>query len=221
MSPPSRYLTLPDGVDVAHEIEVRRSRFLCLLRRAPDEEAARTLLAEARREHHAARHHCSAWIVGADRDLQRSSDDGEPSGTAGAPMLAVLNGHPRGPGGEALSDVAAVVVRWFGGVLLGAGGLVRAYSDAVSAALDDAPLVVRERVLLRRVAVDHAGAGRLGHELRRTDVVVRGVEHAADGATIVVGVAPESDGALTAWLGARGLRAADGGVDHVDRPLRR
>jgi uncharacterized YigZ family protein len=221
MSTPSRYLTLPDGVDVAHEIEVRRSRFLCLLRRAADEEAARTLLAEARRAHHAARHHCSAWIVGADCDLQRSSDDGEPSGTAGAPMLAVLNGHPPGPGGEALSDVAAVVVRWFGGVLLGAGGLVRAYSDAVSAALDEAPFVVRERVLLRRVAVDHADAGRLEHELRRTDAVVRGVEHAADGATFVVGVTPEGDAALTAWLGARGLRATDGGVDHVDRPLRR
>lgn len=216
---PSRYLTLPEGVDVAHEIEVRRSRFLCLLRRAPDEDAARALLAEARRAHHAARHHCSAWIVGPDRGLQRSSDDGEPSGTAGAPMLAVLHGHAPGPGGEALSDVAAVVVRWFGGVLLGAGGLVRAYSDAVSAALDVAPLVVRERVLLRRVAVDHAGAGRLEHELRRTDAVVRGVKHAADGATLVVGVTPEGDAALTAWLDARGLRATDGGVDHVDRPL--
>jgi putative IMPACT (imprinted ancient) family translation regulator len=173
------------------------------------------------RAHHAARHHCSAWIVGADRGLQRSSDDGEPSGTAGAPMLAVLHGRAPGPAGEALSDVAAVVVRWFGGVLLGAGGLVRAYSDAVSAALDEAPLVVRERVLLRRVGVEHAAAGRLEHELRRTDAVVRGVEHAADGATLVVGVTPEGDATLMAWLDARGLRATDGGVDHVDRPLRR
>jgi uncharacterized YigZ family protein len=216
--PPARHLTLPVGREVAHEIEVRRSRFLCLLRRVDTEEQARELLAEARRTHHAARHHCSAWVLGADRALQRSSDDGEPSGTAGAPMLQTLLGHRHGPEGEELSDVAAVVVRWFGGVLLHERGLVRAYSGAVAAALDEAPLVVRERVLLRRVAVDHAAAGRLEHELRRTDAVVRGVEHGAHGAVLVVGVTPAADPALEAWLGARGLTAQDAGVDHVDRP---
>jgi uncharacterized YigZ family protein len=217
--PPARHLTLAADRDVAHEIEVRRSRFLCLLRRVETEDDARELLAAARRSHHAARHHCSAWVLGADRGLQRSSDDGEPSGTAGAPMLQTLLGHRHGPDGEELTDVAAVVVRWFGGVLLGAGGLVRAYSQAVAGALDAAPLVVRERVLLRRVAVDHATAGRLEHELRRTDAVVRGVEHGAHGAVLVVGVTPAADPALQAWLRAHGLHAQDDGVDHVDRPL--
>ena len=84
-----------------------------------------------RAQHWDARHHCSAFVLGPRSELQRSSDDGEPAGTAGAPMLEVLRG-------AGVSDVAAVVTRWFGGTLLGAGGLVRAYGDAVRAALAEA-----------------------------------------------------------------------------------
>ncbi|CAN5451703.1 hypothetical protein BH10ACT10_BH10ACT10_10780 [soil metagenome] len=96
------------------ETEVKRSRFLCRIERVADEDAARTVVERARKEHPDARHHCSAFVLGPDGDLQRSSDDGEPSGTAGAPMLEVLRGHE-------VSDVVAVVNRWFGGTLLGAG----------------------------------------------------------------------------------------------------
>ena len=106
------------------EIEVKRSRFLCTLERVEDEQSARALVDRLRREHWDARHHCSAFVVGTPPvPVERSSDDGEPAGTAGAPMLEVLRG-------AGLSDTAVVVTRWFGGTLLGAGGLVRAYGDA-------------------------------------------------------------------------------------------
>ncbi len=128
------------------EIEVRRSRFRTRLARVDSEDEARSVIADVRSAYPDARHHCSAFIVEVPdaRPIERSSDDGEPSGTAGMPMLGVLRGA------EA-SQVVAVVTRWFGGVLLGTGGLVRAYSDAVAAALDTAPRVrpvVRDLVWL-------------------------------------------------------------------------
>jgi uncharacterized YigZ family protein len=124
-----------------------------------DEAGARAVVDAVRRRHHDARHHCTAFVIGPDAMLQRSNDDGEPAGTAGAPMLEVL--VRRG-----LSDVVAVVTRWFGGTLLGAGGLVRAYGDAVGLALDEAG--VRRRALrhLVRVEATPADAGALDNRLR-------------------------------------------------------
>ncbi|HOA88438.1 MAG TPA: YigZ family protein, partial [Propioniciclava tarda] len=123
-------LWLPRGYRAESEFEVKRSRFLTTLARVDAEEAAREVIADVRRVHPAARHHCSAFIVEVEgaQHIERSSDDGEPSGTAGAPMLGVLRG-------SGVTQVVAVVTRYFGGVLLGTGGLVRAYSDAVAEAL--------------------------------------------------------------------------------------
>lgn len=158
--------------DATADIEVRRSRFRCTLRRVEDEAAARAVISGARSEYFDARHHCSAFVLGPDGAVQRSSDDGEPSGTAGAPMLAVLTG-------AGLSDVVAVVTRWFGGVLLGAGGLVRAYSDAVRAALAEAGTLTRRR--LTEVAVDlpHADAGRVEAALRDAGTIVMDTHYGA------------------------------------------
>ncbi|QQQ60745.1 IMPACT family protein [Paenarthrobacter ureafaciens] len=160
------YTTLAAGSDFRHELEIRRSRFITVLRRSPDEDTARSLVADLRREFHDARHHCSAFVIGPDRMIQRSSDDGEPSGTAGIPMLEALIKRETADGVTDLSDVSAVVVRYFGGILLGAGGLVRAYSESVSKALDLAPLVERKRLRLCDIGVPHADAGRLENELR-------------------------------------------------------
>ncbi|BCW78535.1 YigZ family protein [Arthrobacter sp. NicSoilC5] len=166
------YTTLAAGGDFRHELEVKRSRFITVLRRAGTEDAARDLVAGLRREFHDARHHCSAFVIGPDRTVQRSSDDGEPAGTAGIPMLEALLKRETAPGVTDLSDVSAVVVRYFGGVLLGAGGLVRAYSESVSAALDRAPLARRSRQRICSTAVPHAAAGRLENDLRAAGMVM-------------------------------------------------
>lgn len=157
------YLTI--ARDAETEIEVKRSRFRATLVRVESEEAAREVVARLRREHWDARHHCTAYVLGPAGALERSNDDGEPAGTAGAPMLEVLRG-------QGVSDVVAVVTRWFGGTLLGAGGLVRAYGDAVRAGLDAAG--TRRRDLLREhlLDLDHADAGRVEGELRHRGVAV-------------------------------------------------
>ena len=179
----TRYRTVA-GNAVA-ETEVKRSRFLCRIERVDSEKVARTVVERARKEHWDARHHCSAFVLGPDGAVQRSSDDGEPSGTAGAPMLEVLRGRE-------VSDVVAVVTRWFGGTMLGAGGLVRAYGDAVRAGLDAAG--VHERVLaaLFDVDVSHAAAGRLESDLRARGVDVQDATY-AERVTVRVAVDPATD----------------------------
>ena len=179
----SRYLTVAPTAEV--ETEVKRSRFRCRVERVTDEDAARAVVERARKEHWDARHHCSAFVLGPEAALQRSNDDGEPSGTAGAPMLEVLRGRE-------VSDVVAVVTRWFGGTLLGAGGLVRAYGDAVRAALDEAGLRARVRSERYDVAVGHADAGRLESDLRARGVDVLGADYGPH-VTLHVAVPPEED----------------------------
>lgn len=202
LSRATRYTTLAAGTEVVAELEVKRSRFLAVVRRAGTEAEARALVDELRRGHHDARHHCSAFVLGPDRDVQRSSDDGEPAGTAGIPMLEALalrrtGTAPQGADVTDLSDVTAVVVRWFGGTLLGAGGLVRAYSDAVSRALDDAHLIARRRQRLFRLPASHADAGRVENELRAAGTTVRGTVYAAAGAEIGLAL-PDDDAAVAA-----------------------
>lgn len=176
----TRYLTVARSG--AAEIDVKRSRFLCTLERVEDEAAARAVVDRLRRAHWDARHHCSAFVLGPGGVVERSSDDGEPAGTAGAPMLEVLRG-------QGLSDVVAVVTRWFGGTLLGAGGLVRAYGDAVRLAVADAGTLTRELVRELTLEVDHADAGRVESELRSRGVAVLDTTY-ADRVTLRVGVVP-------------------------------
>ncbi|WP_288816126.1 YigZ family protein [uncultured Varibaculum sp.] len=118
------------------EIEIKRSRFIASLARTDSEEAAREFIAQIRREFPDARHHCTAFLIHQDTgpDTARSSDDGEPAGTAGGPMLNVLTE-------SGLTNLTCVVTRYFGGTKLGTGGLVRAYSGAVQAVLEDAQTV--------------------------------------------------------------------------------
>jgi uncharacterized YigZ family protein len=190
-------------------LEERRSRFLATVTRVEDESGARAVVEAARREHWDARHHCSAFVLGPRSEVARSSDDGEPAGSAGAPMLEVL------PGAE-VSDAVAVVTRWFGGVLLGAGGLVRAYGDAVRAALDDAGVLERQLVELVAVTVPHALAGRLENDLRSRGVTVREVRY-ADRARLVVGApAGEALEPLVAGLTAGAAVVEPAGSEWVD-----
>ncbi|MCE3293714.1 MAG: YigZ family protein [Arthrobacter sp.] len=189
------FTTLAAGPDFRHELEIKRSRFITVLRRADSEDGARALVADLRREFHDARHHCSAFVLGAGRDIQRSSDDGEPSGTAGIPMLEALLRRETAPGVTDLSDVSAVVVRYFGGVLLGAGGLVRAYSESVSAALALAPLVQRRRLRICAVRMPHAAAGRLENDLRSAGYAMAETGYEAHSAVLRLAL-PDSPAAL-------------------------
>ncbi|MHA7243858.1 YigZ family protein [Paeniglutamicibacter antarcticus] len=214
--------TTVDG-DFVHALEIKRSRFITYLRRVETEEQARALVAELRKKHFDARHHCSAFILGADRTAMRSNDDGEPSGTAGVPMLDALAKRETGSGTTDLSDIAAVVVRYFGGILLGAGGLVRAYSESVSRALDAAPLVRRTRQRILGIDVDHGTAGRLENDLRAGGVQVLGTAYGPGHATLKVALGDEADilAAFTdrlATLSAGSCTARALGTEWVDAP---
>lgn len=120
--------------DTSFEEDIKKSRFICQLKRVNSEEEAREFIAAIKKDYHKANHSCSAMIIGQDSQIKRSSDDGEPSGTAGIPMLTVLEK-------QGLTNVVAVVTRYFGGIKLGAGGLIRAYSGAVAHTLLQAGLV--------------------------------------------------------------------------------
>ena len=207
------YLTV--ARDGEAEIEVRHSRFLCTVARVEEEPVARDLVARLRKQHWDARHHCSAFVLGPAGAVQRSSDDGEPAGTAGAPMLEVLRG-------AGLSDVAVVVTRWFGGTLLGAGGLVRAYSDSVRAGLEAVGTVRRDLVLEQRVVLDHADAGRVEGDLRTRGFTVLGTEYGTR-VELLLGVAPDEVdrlAAVVAELTSGAVEPVGAGERWVDRPGR-
>lgn len=160
------------------EVEIKRSRFIGLAARCATEDEARDFIGAIRREYPDARHHCSAFVVQVDaaQPIERSSDDGEPAGTAGQPMLEVLKGwHDPEP----LQDVTVVVVRYFGGVKLGTGGLVRAYQEATREVLQQVPLVLRRQLDLYTCEVPHADAGRVEAEVRAAGYTVVGVEYKA------------------------------------------
>lgn len=144
--PASGYLTLRPGAEATGEVEDRRSRFIAQLAHVGSEAQAEAFVAEVRSRHHDARHNVPAWILACGRE--RCSDDGEPSRTSGMPTLEVLRG-------AGLADVCCVVTRYFGGTLLGPGGLVRAYTaatqEAVAAALAAGDIV--EMTLVTPVTV--------------------------------------------------------------------
>ncbi len=124
--------TIKDDGQVQEEI--KKSRFICHAKRVCSEEEARAFITAIKKEHYKATHNCSAFIIGERSEIKRTSDDGEPSGTAGVPMLGVLENHN-------LTNVCVVVTRYFGGIKLGAGGLIRAYAGSVALAVKEIGIV--------------------------------------------------------------------------------
>jgi uncharacterized YigZ family protein len=175
-----------------HETEVNRSRFLCALAPAATEREAQDFIASVRKEHTDATHNCFAYVIGADAAIQKASDDGEPGGTAGVPMLQMLLRRD-------LRYAVAVVTRYYGGVKLGAGGLIRAYGGAVGEALDVLGTITRRRFRLATVTVDHQRAGKLQNDLRSTGREVRDVRY-AEAVTIEIGLPDADVPAFEAWL---------------------
>lgn len=136
------------------EITEKKSRFIATVRPVKTEEEALAFLEEMKKKYWDARHNCFVYSVGLNREYTRCSDDGEPSGTAGRPMLDVILG-------EDIYNVAVVVTRYFGGVLLGTGGLVRAYSKAVQEGLAASRIIEKRRGIALKVTTDYTGIGKI------------------------------------------------------------
>ena len=151
--------------DHMDEIEIKKSRFLCYLHKCFTEEDAKAFLQQIRKKHPNATHHCYAFVIGEQNELQRSNDDGEPSGTAGVPMLECLMNND-------MQDIVAVVVRYFGGIKLGAGGLIRAYSKSVSIALKSAVLTRKETMQKFQITFSYDLIGKLDHYFRTNHISV-------------------------------------------------
>lgn len=174
------------------EIVEKKSRFIATIAIAESEEEALAFIAARKKEYWDARHNCYAYIIGNRGQMMRCSDDGEPAGTAGRPMLDVLLGAN-------VCNVVAVVTRYFGGVLLGTGGLVRAYQGAMTAGLSAclfAPEEVGKRFFL---TTDYNGYGRIDFFLREKEIAVENVDFGGD--VVISGVArPGEVEALTAGV---------------------
>ncbi len=136
------------------EIVEKKSRFIANVRKVDREEEAVAFVEEMRKRYYDARHHCNAFVLGTRGELTRCSDDGEPSGTAGRPMLEVLLGSE-------IRGIAAVVTRYFGGTLLGTGGLVRAYTQALQEALKNCPTAIMKYGKRVQIDTDYNGIGKI------------------------------------------------------------
>ena len=159
--------------DAESEFTEKRSRFITHLYKVETEAEARARIEEMKKKYYDARHNCSAFVIGSKGELTRSSDDGEPSGTAGRPMLEVLTG-------SGIRNVAVVVTRYFGGVLLGTGGLVRAYSGAVKMALEQCETITRRFGVQLMIRTDYNGVGKIQYLLGSRNVVIQDSVYAAD-----------------------------------------
>lgn len=147
-----QYKTIYEGGE--GEIVEKKSRFIATVRPVESEEAALAFLEEMKKKYWDARHNCYVYSVGMNREFTRCSDDGEPSGTAGRPMLDVVLG-------EDIYNVAVVVTRYFGGVLLGTGGLVRAYSKAVQEGLAASKVILKQKGIALKITTDYTGIGKI------------------------------------------------------------
>jgi uncharacterized YigZ family protein len=196
-----------------HEIEILKSRFICTVERVTDEAEAKAFLERLRKQYWDANHKCSAYVIGELGRAQKASDDGEPSGTAGVPMLEVLRKRQ-------ITDVIAVVTRYFGGTKLGAGGLIRAYGRAVSETIDLVGIIERRPLSILEITADYTTAGRLEYAFHGSPFVINDIRYAAD-VTFITHLEPADVPTLEAWLAEQtngAVRAVLTGEATVDVP---
>ena len=153
-----------------HQIEIKKSKFICHLFRIENEEQAKEYIAKIKKEHYKANHNCSAYMLGENFEIQRSSDDGEPSGTAGVPMLEVLKKNQ-------LQNTLAIGTRYFGGIKLGAGGLIRAYSTSVSEALKEIGIVQGKLQQILDIIIDYPQLGKLQNYLENEQIAIQEIDY--------------------------------------------
>ncbi|MCA1033695.1 MULTISPECIES: YigZ family protein [Bacillus] len=153
-----------------HEIIIQKSRFIAHISRAESEEEALAFIQEIKKAHWNATHNCSAYLIGEHDHIQKANDDGEPSGTAGVPILEVLKK-------KQLKDTVAVVTRYFGGIKLGAGGLIRAYGKSASEGINAAGIVTRKLMKILSVKVEYTWLGKLENELRESVYSIKDIHY--------------------------------------------
>jgi uncharacterized YigZ family protein len=175
-----------------HELEIKKSRFICSIDRAATEADARVFHERLKKKYWDANHNCLAYLIGERNEFQKANDDGEPSGTAGVPMLEVLKKRT-------LINTVVVVTRYFGGTKLGAGGLIRAYGQSVSDAIDAVGIVERRPFSLIAVRSNHQDAGRIENALRASSYKLADVQYGSD-VEYVVHLNEEEIEPFRAWL---------------------
>ncbi len=148
-----------------NEIVIQKSRFIAHVKRTPTEEEAQAFIQSIKKKHASATHNCSAYLIGEQDLIQKANDDGEPSGTAGVPMLEVLKKRK-------LKDTTVVVTRYFGGIKLGAGGLIRAYGQSVSEGLNATGIVERKLMTKITTQIDYTLLGKVENEIRSSNYLL-------------------------------------------------
>lgn len=166
------------------EITEKKSRFIATVRPVESEDEAVRFINETKKKYWDARHNCSAFVIGKRQELTRCSDDGEPAGTAGRPMIDVLLK-------ENIHNAAVVVTRYFGGVLLGTGGLVRAYQQATKAGLSASEIIEKKDGAVLFIRTDYTGIGRLQYLFAQEKITVMDTAYEAD--VLVKAVIPENN----------------------------
>jgi hypothetical protein len=156
--------------DAFAEIEIKKSKFIAHIAEIKSEDEAETFIKQTRKKYYDATHNCSAYILNSDRGIRHSSDDGEPSGTAGKPILDVISG-------AGLSDIIVVVTRYFGGTELGTGGLVRAYSGAAAEVLKNAAVVEITEAKLIEFIIDYGLLPKLQHLCMELGIIIYETEY--------------------------------------------
>jgi uncharacterized YigZ family protein len=162
------YRTLKDYGE--HEIIIQKSRFIAHIARAETEEEAQQFIQTIKKKHSTATHNCSAYLIGENDQIQKANDDGEPSGTAGVPILEVLKK-------KNLKDTVAVITRYFGGIKLGAGGLIRAYGKSASEGIAAAGIVERRLMRVMHTKVEYTWLGKLENELRSSIYPIKEIHY--------------------------------------------
>ena len=177
------FKTISDGEIFTAEYEIKKSIFLSHVKHVETEESAREFLQEIKKKYFDATHNCSAWILGETGDKQKSNDDGEPGGTAGNPILDAIKKNE-------LTNIAVVVTRYFGGIKLGAGGLIRAYSHTASLGIANSQIVKMTAFKKISVTVEYSFLAQVENFLRNKKIRVENSEYAAD-VTINILLEPE------------------------------
>lgn len=198
-----------------HEILIQKSRFIAHIARTESEAGAQSFVNSIKKKHYNATHNCFAYLIGVNDELQKANDDGEPSGTAGIPILEVLKRRK-------LKNITVVVTRYFGGTKLGAGGLIRAYSQATSEGIDAVGIVERKQMRAMITTIDYTYLGKIENALRSSAYKLKNVQY-KERVAIETYVARDDVDTFTEWITNLTNGAAmieKGPVEYIEEEIR-